>query len=145
MFLFLIKQFLYSFLSTLGFSILFNAPRKSLIRAGITGASGWLMYIFSMELFNLSIASALIGSLTVGICGEIFARIYKKPATIFIIPGIVPLVPGSGMYYTMLAVVEKRFIDAANVGSETLFIAASIASGITISSSISKSLKRLKK
>lgn len=72
------------------------------------------------------------------------ARNSKKPATVFIIPGIVPLVPGSGMYYTMLAITEKRFNDAANIGTETIFIAVAIAMGIIISSSLSKSIKRVK-
>ncbi len=58
----------------------------------------------------------------VGTLGELFARYFKKPATVYIIPGIVPLVPGAGMYYTMLALVEKDFLLAANNGTETFFL-----------------------
>lgn len=143
--MYFVKQLIFAFMSTIGFSILFNAPRKNIVVIGLTGSFGWLMYKVSEYYNGLPIASTLIGAITVGIIGEIFARLLKKPATIFIIPGIVPLVPGSGMYYTMYAIIERRFLDAANFGSETLFIAASIATGISISSSFGKVISKITK
>ena len=73
-----------------------------------------------------------------------FAKYFKKPATVFIIPGIITLVPGAGMYYTMLALIKKDFHEAANTGTETIFIAAAIAIGIILSSTMSRSIKRVK-
>ncbi|MGF7057317.1 threonine/serine exporter family protein [Brassicibacter mesophilus] len=142
--MFLIKHFVYAFLSTIGFSILFNIPKDSVIKSGFAGAIGWIIYIVTKDIFSSPIAGAFFGAITVGIVGEVMAKYFKKPATIFIIPGVVPLVPGAGMYYTMLAVIEKDFIHAANLGTETIFIAASIACGIIISSSVSKIIKKQK-
>ncbi len=141
----LFKQFLYAFLSSIGFAILFSIPRDSIIKSGTVGALGMVIYTLIDEIFNTPVAGTLFGALTVGILGEILARHYKKPATVFIIPGIIPLVPGAGTYYTMLAVIEKNFVDTANIGSETFFIAVAIAVGLTISSSLSRSIKRVKK
>ncbi|RKD28851.1 hypothetical protein BET03_06855 [Thermohalobacter berrensis] len=138
----MVKQLIYAFLSTIGFGVLFNIPRNCIVKSGIVGTLGWLVYLQIIEFTTSTIAGAFWGAITVGIIGEVFARVFKKPVTVFIVPGIVPLVPGAGMYYTMLAITEKRFIDAANLGSETLFIAASIASGIIISSSLSKIYKK---
>jgi uncharacterized membrane protein YjjB (DUF3815 family) len=133
-----LKDFIYALISTIGFAILFNIPRDSIIKVGFAGAIGWIMYLITDVNLLSPVAGAFWGSITVGILGEIFARYYKKPATVFIVPGIVPFVPGAGMYYTMLAIIENRFSDAASTGSEAIFIAASIASGIIISSSLSK-------
>lgn len=141
----IIKQFIYAFFSIIGFAVLFNIPRNCIIKSGIVGSLGWLVDLQITNITASPVAGAFWGAVTVGIVGEAFARIFKKPVTIFIVPGIVPLVPGSGMYYTMLAITEKRFIDAANVGSETTFIAASIASGIIIASSLSRIYRRRKK
>ncbi|NMB33315.1 MAG: threonine/serine exporter, partial [Clostridium sp.] len=58
--------------------------------------------------------------------------------------GIVPLVPGAGMYYTMLALVQKDFHLAASKGTETFFIAAAISIGVIISTFLSQSIKRVK-
>ncbi|MBS4534224.1 threonine/serine exporter family protein [Clostridium sp. D2Q-14] len=139
--MFYIKQFIYGFLSTMGFSIIFNTSRESISKSSLNGAIGWIIYIVLTDTLDSSVIAAFFGALSVGILGELFARFFKKPATIFIIPGIVPLVPGSGMYYTMLAITEKRFIEAADLGSETLFIAASIASALIVSISIGKLLR----
>lgn len=140
-----IKEFIYAFLSTLGFSIIFNIPKDSIIKSGLTGALGWVVYLFINIHYSSKVAGAFLGALAVGMIGEIMARLFKKPATVYIIPGIVPLVPGAGMYYTMLSVIEKNFIEAANIGSETLFIAASISSGIIISTTLNKTIFSYKK
>ncbi|HLR33980.1 MAG TPA: threonine/serine exporter family protein [Tissierellales bacterium] len=140
----LFKQFLFAFLSAIGFAILFSIPKDSIIKSGIVGALGMVVYTLVNEIFKTPVAGTLFAALTVGLLGEILARHYKKPATVFIIPGIIPLVPGAGTYYTMLAVIEKNFNETANTGSETFFIAVAIAVGLTISSSLSRSIKRFK-
>lgn len=140
-----IKQFVFSFFATIGASILFSIPRDSIIISGTVGSLGWMTYTFILSKYSSPVAGTFFGALAVGIIGELLARHLKKPATVFIIPGIIPLVPGAGMYYTMLALIEKRFLDAANIGTETLFIAVAISIGIVISSSLSRSIKRVQK
>ncbi|KGG81498.1 threonine/serine exporter family protein [Caloranaerobacter azorensis] len=140
-----IKEFIYAFLSTLGFSIIFNIPKDSIVKSGITGALGWIIYIFVNNNYYSKVAGAFLGAIVVGMIGEIMARLFKKPATVYIIPGIVPLVPGAGMYYTMLSIIEKNFIEAANFGTETLFIAAAISSGVIISTTLNKTIFNFKK
>jgi uncharacterized membrane protein YjjB (DUF3815 family) len=140
----IIKQFIFSFLSTIGFAVLFSIPKGSIIKSGIAGASGWVTFYISSMYFESHVAGTFFAAIVVGILGELLARYYKKPATVYIIPGIVPLVPGAGMYYTMLALVEKDFYTAANKGTETFFIAAAISIGIIVSTSLSSSIKRVK-
>lgn len=139
----IIQQFLFSFLSTIGFAVLFGIPKDSIIKSGIAGAWGWVVFYITSTYLN-NIAGALFAATTVGILGELLARYYKKPATIYTIPGIIPLVPGAGMYYTMLALIDSDYILAANKGTETFFIAAAISMGIIISTFLSRSIKRVK-
>ena len=94
-------------------------PKNSIFKSGIAGALGWVtFYIISIN-FNSHISGTFFAAIAVGILGELLARYYKKPATVYIIPGIVPLVPGAGMYYTMLALVRKDFYVAISKGTET--------------------------
>jgi len=139
-----IIQFIYAFLSTLGYSVFFKVPRDSVIKSSLSGAIGWLIYIFSVDLLPSSIARTFLAAITVGFLGEFMAKRFKKPATIFTIPGIIPLVPGAGMYYTMLAIIDRDFNSAADIGTEALFIALAIAIGIIVSSSFSRALINLK-
>lgn len=140
----ILKQFILSFLSTICFSVLFSIPRDCIAKSGFIGALGWVTLYINSKFLNSTIAGTFFAAVTVGILGELFARYYKKPATVFIIPGIIPLVPGAGMYYTMLFLIEKDFLLAATKGTETLFIAAAISIGIILSTSLSRSIKRVK-
>lgn len=135
-----IIQFIFAFLSTTGFAVFFNIPKDSVIKSSFCGAIGWVLYIISTELFSSRIGATLIAAITVGLVGEFMAKNYKKPATIFTIPGIIPLVPGAGMYYTMLSIIDKNFIGAAESGTEAIFTAIAIAIGIIVSSSFSRAL-----
>lgn len=131
-----ITNFFFAYLSTIGFAILFNVPASSFIKSGFAGGLGWVIYIFSTNLFGSAIVSTFIASLVIAIIGEIFAIIDKNPITVYIIPGIIPLVPGFGLYYTMLSIVERNFDMAANYGTEVLLISVSIAGALVIVLSI---------
>lgn len=136
-----ISQAIYSFLSVVGFSVLFNLPRKLIFAASISGMFGWLLYYFFQSFSTNFIVPAFVGSIVVGLIGEILAAVKKHPATIFTIPGIIPFVPGYGIYYTMLHIVEKDFDLALTTGAESLFIAISIACGIVLATSFVRIIK----
>lgn len=137
-----IQQILYAFLSTVGFAVIFNSPRDTIIKSSLNGSVGWLVFSITKNLTNSPIAGSFLGALTVGILGEIFAKIYKRPSTTFTIPGIIPLVPGAGIYYTMLYLTEKNFLSAADSGSQTILVSISLASGIIVSSSLNRAIMK---
>lgn len=131
-----IKNFFYAYISTVGFAIIFNTPKSALIKSGFVGGLGWIIYTLTKNLSNSIIFSTFIASLSIALIGEYFAFIDKNPVTIYIIPGIIPLVPGFGLYYTMLSIVEKQFDKVAEHGSETLMISMAIAGALVIVLSI---------
>ncbi|MCT4564840.1 MAG: threonine/serine exporter family protein [Maledivibacter sp.] len=136
------KDFIFSFISTVGFSVLFNVPKKSIFYAGLTGGIGWTLYIYIKELTMSSTFSIFIASTFVGILGEIFARIDKKPVTTFVIPGIVPLVPGYTIYLSMASLANQDFNIAAKFGTEAVFTSGAISVGIIIVTSFAKIMKK---
>lgn len=42
-----IQHFGSSFMTALGFAILYNIPRRTIAPAGLTGAIGWTIYFFN--------------------------------------------------------------------------------------------------
>ena len=132
---------LYAFICTAGFAILFNIPKKNIIQSGIGGALGWVVYVSAQSTLDSVVFSAFVGAFVVGIVGEIFARIYKEPGTIFVVPGIIPLVPGYGLYYAMLKSVENDYPAAMQSGLETFLVAIAIASAIISTTSIGRIIK----
>lgn len=139
-----IQQFIFSFASTIGFSVLFNVPKKSIFYGGLTGGLGWTVY-YHMGNIGLSTPfSTFIGALIVATLGEVFARVDKKPVTTFVIPGIVPLVPGYGIYLAMVHLINQDFYNAARVGTEAVFIAGAISVAIIVTTSVAKIFKGVK-
>lgn len=82
--------------------------------------------------------------LCVSLLSEIMARVFKAPATIFIIIGCFPLVPGSGIYYTMLYAVQGMNDLFMESFLSTLGISISLALAILISSTAFQVYKRIK-
>ncbi|MGO1469541.1 MAG: threonine/serine exporter family protein [Tissierella sp.] len=141
----IIFQFIYSFFATTGFAIYFGAPVNSVIPSGIAGGLSWSLYYIVFLTLHNKILATFMGAFLVGALGEILATKYKKPATVFITPGIVSLVPGAGMYYTMSYLVGKDYNNAIATGTETFFVAAAIAIGVIISTMFSRLIKSFKK
>ncbi|HZK58007.1 MAG TPA: threonine/serine exporter family protein [Clostridia bacterium] len=131
-----IKNFSHAYISTVGFAIIFNTPKSALIKSGFAGGLGWVIYTLTRNLFGSVMFSTFIASMSIALIGEYFAIIDKNPITIYIIPGIIPLVPGFGLYNTMLSIVEKQFDKVAEHGSETLMISMAIAGALVIVLSI---------
>ncbi|ABW19242.1 threonine/serine exporter family protein [Alkaliphilus oremlandii] len=131
-----ITNFFYAYISTIGFAILFNAPKSTFIKSGFAGGLGWVIYIFTKNISASILGATFVASLIIAIIGEIFAIIDKNPITVYIIPGIIPLVPGFALYNTMRSIVARRFDLAANHGAEALLISISIAGALVIVLSI---------
>lgn len=141
----LMYQLVLGFISTVGFAVYFYVPFDSVIAAGVSGGLSWVVYYSVVQTYNNKVIGTFLGAFIVGVLGEYLAIKMKKPATVFITPGIVPFVPGAGMYYTMLYLSQKNYAQVAITGSETFFMAAAIAIGIIVSTIFSKSLKHFKR
>ena len=115
-------QVIGAFFSVVAFSFLLHVPRKYIIWAGFTGAVGWWIYLFLIGI-NLSVAmSTFLSGCLVSLCGQVFARVLKAPVTIFVIPGILPLVPGAGMFRIAHSVIRSDGMTSYYI-TQTLIVA----------------------
>lgn len=121
--------------ASFGFAILFNIRGKKLIIATIIGFIGGFTYHICLLNGYSQVPSLFIASIIISILSEIGARIMKCPVTIFLLCALIPLVPGGGMYYTMLAVVNNQIDLAIQTGVDTIVQACSIVIGCTLISS----------
>jgi uncharacterized membrane protein YjjB (DUF3815 family) len=77
-------------------------------------------------------------ALIVALISHSFARLFKTPVTLFLIAGILPLVPGVGMYRIVYNLITNNNNMAAYYFSETMQIAGMIALAIFIMDTIFK-------
>jgi uncharacterized membrane protein YjjB (DUF3815 family) len=128
----MIIQGISAFFATAAFSILFYLPKKYIIHAGMTGSFGWFIYLIMMEFYDDKVLANFIATLIVALTSHILARIYKTPVTMFLIPGVIPLVPGAGMYQIVQSMVDNSVDRTAYYFFETMQMAGAIALGIFI-------------
>lgn len=121
--------------------ILYRIPRNLLVYVSMVGMIAWLIMYNTMRFGGTEILADFLASIAVGVMAEILARVLKKPATIFIIPGFIPLVPGGDAYITMLHMVEGHYVEGVTIGMQTILIGGAIAFGIFVSSTIFRLVK----
>lgn len=90
----IVQQLLLSFIASALFGMIFNIPKKLLINSGFVGMVGWMVYFFFAEHHLNNVLATFIAAFFVALLSNLFARLYKTPATIFSVSGIIPLVPG---------------------------------------------------
>lgn len=72
-------------------------------------------------------------------------KAFKTPVTTLVICALIPLVPGSGMYYTMYETISGNISRAVELGLNTLASAGTLALGVIFVSTITKQVTNLKK
>mgnify|MGYP004715842511 CR=1 FL=1 len=123
-------------LGTLGFALFFQVRRQHLLVASLGGALSWLCYLVVRAPSANVFLSALVASAVICLWSEAMARLRKAPANVFLIPGIVPLLPGGALYYAMSGIVSGDLDQFVLKGRETALVAVGIAGGIVIGSEI---------
>lgn len=124
--------------ASIGFGIIFNIRGKNLFFASLCGGLSWMIYLIAIR-FSFSITISLfIASIIMSIYSEIMARVIKTPVTAFVVCGMIPLVPGGGMYHTMYYSVMGNIDASLNTGFKTLSNAGAIAVGIVLVYSLSR-------
>ena len=124
-------QLLTAFLSSFGFSMLFGLRRRFLLPAAMGGLLCWGIYLGMDAWLHMEFLSCLIAAAFAVVYAELLARLLKTPATLFVVPGILPLVPGGSLYYTMENIVHGRMEEARVFGRQTAIAALAIAAGIS--------------
>lgn len=118
------------------YSILFNIRRDKLLYATFGGAVTWLVYILVSQAVSNIFLSNMLAAAFATLYAEILARIKKAPTTVFLIPSIMPMIPGGGLFYTMSAVISNNSKQFEHYFVSTIQTALSISIGIMFMSLI---------
>ena len=67
-----------------------------------------------------------------GIYGNTFSRILRRPALITLLPGIILLVPGSIGYKSVSLLFDQKVLSSISLGFEMLIIGVALSAGISL-------------
>lgn len=125
-----IIQLTMAFIGSFGFAGIFNIKREHILPASFGGFLSWGIYLALEAITKNSVLCYFIASLSFTFYAEIMARKKKTPATLFLVPAAIPLIPGGSLYTTMWYAVQGEKSLCLQQGIHTLLLAGAIACGI---------------
>lgn len=132
----MIMRLVAAFVTAVCFGILFRVPKKDLLFCGITGLLGWGILELTQSVFWATV--------TVAVISMYLAKKRQTIASIYLVTGIIPYVPGAGIYNTMYYMVFNLPEQALEAGLNAFMSAGSIALGVIVAFSFNRVRKRIK-
>lgn len=132
----ILTPFLSAFFATLGFALLYNIRGKTLIPAAFCGAFAWTVYLITCRFTDSMVIPYFVSGISIAVYSEIAATLFCAPVTVFLIPGIIPLVPGLTIYKTMENCLFGDVSGFVEGLLNTFKIGAAISLGLILISSI---------
>lgn len=121
-----------AFIAIAAFAVMLETPKRYLVYAGSVGAIGWFTYLLSQRMGTTEVMATFLSAVAVSIVSHIFARVFKAPVTVFLVAGILPTVPGAGMYRIAYNIIAGHNEMTSHYMVLTLELAGVIALGIFI-------------
>ncbi len=119
-------------IGSIGFSLLFNVRGKGIVLCLMGGVLCWGVYCLAEHFGSGEMLAMLLASIVAAIYSEVMARIRKCPAIGFLVMGLIPLIPGSALYYTMNYAVRGDMSMFATQGMRTICLAGLMAAGVIL-------------
>ncbi|MBQ8503539.1 MAG: threonine/serine exporter family protein [Clostridia bacterium] len=131
-------------LGTVGFSLLFKAPKRRILLNAVGGMLTSLVYVLCCMNFEHEFMQNFFPALVATVYAEVMARVVKAPATPILACSIIPLVPGGKLYYTTYYFVISEMEMFNSTLTELLRIASGLAVGIICISVVVHEINRHK-
>lgn len=132
----IILQIITAFLGALGFALLYQVSKEKLFWAALGGLLCWLMYLLCGIVSDSDVVRFFFASVVVTFYAEFMARRKKTPATVFLGPGTIPLIPGGSLYQTLAYCFSGAWEQAFLQGLQTILLAVAISCGILMTMTI---------
>lgn len=132
----MIWRIIFAGLNSVAFSIIFNVQRRDIVWVGLCGMFGYFVTITAGQIGYF--AGTLAGSMAIAAYSELMARNRKRPATVFLVSGLLPIIPGGGMYQSVVFGIQGDSVNAIHTAYAVFLQLGGIIIGIVFISSILK-------
>ncbi|MEZ6196421.1 MAG: threonine/serine exporter family protein [Planctomycetota bacterium] len=89
-------------------------------------AASWGRSVFGPEM------GAFVGSLAVGVAGNLFARVFDRPASVLQIPGVTLLVPGSVGFRSVFQLLDHDAASGVDAAFRMVLVGTALGSGLIV-------------
>lgn len=134
----MILQVMGAFTAMFTFAVLLETPKRYLTICGCVAGFGWFIYLLGDRAGMGPVISSFLSALIVTLVAHLLSKKMKTPVSIFLIAGIIPTVPGTGMYKIAYYMIMGDSDMTSHYFMETLKVAGGIALAIFIMDSMYK-------
>ena len=128
----LLIRVLSSIFASLGFAVMFRIHRRHLAVISLGGAITYFLYDLVLFLSASCFVAGLLSTVFAALYSEILARVRHAPTVVFLLPCVIPTIPGGNLYYAMRYLLEDNGVLALDNLRITLQVALGVAGGIII-------------
>jgi uncharacterized membrane protein YjjP (DUF1212 family) len=120
-----------AFISSVAFALLFKVAPRHLLYGGLCGLGTYVVY-YIVEFYTggMPFPAAFVSTVFCALFAEVASRVRKAPTIIFLIPGVIPTVPGGALYRSMRAMLLRDWHGSVVNLLTTVQIGLGIAGGI---------------
>ena len=101
-------QVAYCVLACSGFSVVFGARRRAIVYASVGGGITYTVYLLAYRISGSVFDATFAGAVFVAVYAYAICRFTHIPETVMLTICVVPLLPGSNLYYTALGAVTQN-------------------------------------
>jgi uncharacterized membrane protein YjjB (DUF3815 family) len=120
-----------------------NAPIRQMIVSSIIGSVGMLVLVGGPALGQGALLTSFVGACIIATLAEIASRAGRDATTVFIIPGIIPFVPGLGLFESTSAILANNNTLGLEKGANAIITAGSIAIALIVVATVARLIMEL--
>ena len=104
----LILESLFASVASVGFAMVFNVPKHTLIYCAFGGAITYIIRTLSLHIGLGIEISTLIASTFIGILALYWSRKHLIPRPVYTVASIIPMIPGTFAFSAMISLVDMN-------------------------------------
>lgn len=126
-----------SVLASMGFAIVFHIDKKDLWLAGLGGGITRIFYLIFIAFVPYRILYAALAAFVAAIYAEVVSGFKHTPATYYLYPSIIPLIPGDLFYYMCVGIIMRDVDMFENYAAECGLALVGLGVGFVVCSCFS--------
>lgn len=99
---------IFAAIPAIGFAMVFNVPKHTLMYCGLGGAIAYTSRTLLMDLHFSIELSTFIASTIIGIIALYWSRKFIVPRPVYTVAAIIPLLPGTFAFTAMIALIDMN-------------------------------------
>lgn len=128
--------------ATPAFTVLFRARRRDVGWILLACLGGFFGSRLGAQVLGPELGS-FVGALALGVGGNVFARLRRRPASVLQVPGLLLLVPGSIGFESLSSFLAQDVLQGVDAFFRVLFVGVSLVGGLFLSNALVPPMRSL--